>query len=243
MERIISASTNEGDVVLDAYCGCGTTVAVAERLNRQWIGMDITYQSIAVILKRLEDNFGKGASDAVVLNGVPRDMASASALANKKDDRVRKEFEKWAVLTYSNNRAVINIKKGADAGIDGTAYFLTNKADNDKMVFQVKSGHVGRGDIAKLKGDMQRENASLATFITLEDSTGPMRSEAKTAGSYRHVLMGRDYDKVEIVTIEDMLHHGKRLDIPLSREVLKTAASRQQIEAMRLLRQKPKTRK
>jgi DNA modification methylase len=163
LERIIKASTNEGDLVLDAYCGCGTTVSVAQRLNRRWIGMDITFQSISLVLKRLEDTFGKAIADATLLDGAPKDMASANALAHKRDDRLRKEFEKWAVLTYTRNRAAINEKKGADAGIDGVAYFLTGKIDTDKMVFQVKSGNVGRGDIAKLKGDMQREGASLAT--------------------------------------------------------------------------------
>ena len=113
--------------MLDAYCGCGTTVAVSQRLNRRWIGMDITYQSIALILKRLDDTFGKGVSDAVTLSGVPRDMASATALAHKKDDRVRKEFEKWAVLTYTGNRATVNQKKGADAGIDGTCVLSDRK--------------------------------------------------------------------------------------------------------------------
>jgi DNA modification methylase len=138
LERIIKTSSNEGEVVLDAYCGCGTTIAVAERLNRSWIGMDITYQSISLILKRLEDTFGqsfiKEVADKnakqithkarVELNGVPQDFASAVALANKQDDRLRKEFEKWFVLAYSNNRAVINEKKGGDGGIDGTAFMM-----------------------------------------------------------------------------------------------------------------------
>jgi DNA modification methylase len=223
LERIIKASSNEGDLVLDAYCGCGTTIAVAERLKRRWIGMDITYQAIALILKRLQDTFGPETADAVKLTGAPRDMESAEALAHKKDDRTRKEFEKWAVLTYTENRGVINDKKGADAGIDGAAYFLTSKTDNEKMVFQVKSGHVGRGDIAKLKGDMQREKAALATFITLEDSTGPMRAEAKSAGFYTHSLTGHRYDQIQIVTIKDMLENGRRLDLPLSLDVLKAA--------------------
>ena len=111
LERIIKVSSNEGDVVLDAYCGCGTTVAVSQRLNRQWIGIDITYQSISLILKRLEDTFGKGVLEQLKLNGIPKDMESAVALANKKDDRTRKEFEKWAVLTYTNNSAIINARK------------------------------------------------------------------------------------------------------------------------------------
>ena len=190
LSRIIAASSSEDDLVLDAYCGCGTTVAVAQALNRQWIGMDITYQSIALVLRRLEDHFGKEVRDSVVLDGIPRDMASAQALAKKKDDRVRKEFEKWAVLTYTNNRAVINQKKGADAGIDGIAYFQTSSTDNAKIVLQVKSGNVSRGDIAKLRGDMSREGAAMAVFITLQSPTAPMIAEAKAVGQYYHDLMG-----------------------------------------------------
>ena len=130
LERIIKASSNEGDIVLDAYCGCGTTVAVANKLNRQWIGIDTTYQSISLILKRLEEQ-SKDALDNVELNGIPKDMESAIALANKKDDRTRKEFEKWAVLTYSNNRAVINDKKGADKGISGAELKYTSLPKED----------------------------------------------------------------------------------------------------------------
>ena len=223
LERIISASSNEGDTILDAYCGCGTSVAVAQQLKRNWIGMDITYQSIALILRRLEDTFGKAVADSVVLDGIPRDMASAYALANKKDDRVHKEFEKWAVLTYTHNRAIIHQKKGADAGIDGIAYFRTNNTDNAKIIFQVKSGGVGRGDIAKMRGDMQRESAVMAILITLEPPTAPMISEAKAAGFYHHDLMDRNYDAIQIVTVQDMIEHGKVLDIPMSIEVLKAA--------------------
>ncbi len=101
LERIIKASSNEGDTVLDAYCGCGTTVAVAQRLGRRWIGIDITYQSISLILKRLHDKYptDRPTIEAdILLDGIPRDLASAVALANRKDDRTRKEFEKWAVL-------------------------------------------------------------------------------------------------------------------------------------------------
>jgi len=182
MRRIIRASSNEGDVVLDAYCGCGTTIAVAQKLKRQWIGMDITYQSIALVLRRLEKEHGSGVLANIQVDGVPRDMASATALAHKKDDRLRKEFEKWAVLTYTNNRAVISEKKGADAGIDGVAYFMTGKSDNAKVIFQVKSGGVKRNDIATLRGDMGREEAALACLITLEEPSGPMKSEARPCG-------------------------------------------------------------
>ena len=114
LERIILASSNVDDVVLDAYCGCGTTVAVAQRLGRRWIGIDITYQSISLILKRLQDRYPSEWSviePTILLDGVPRDIASAVALANRKDDKTRKEFEKWSLLTYSNNQARINEKE------------------------------------------------------------------------------------------------------------------------------------
>ncbi len=223
LERIIAASSNEGDTVLDVYCGCGTTVAVAERLKRNWIGIDITYQSISLILRRLEAQYGKGVMDTIRLNGVPKDMEAARALSLKKDDRVRKEFEKWAILTYSNNRAIINDKKGADGGIDGIAYFLTGAQDNAKIVFQVKSGGVGRGDISKMNNDRIREGAELAIFLTLEASTKPMRDEASATGSYAHPLMQRNFPRVLIVTIAEILENGARLDMPMSLEVLKSA--------------------
>jgi DNA modification methylase len=225
LERIIQASSQEGDVILDAYCGCGTTVTVAERLKRKWIGIDITYQSISLILRRLEGEFGKDLIPQVILNGIPKDVASAQALANKKDDRLRKEFEKWALLTYTNNRAIINDKKGADKGIDGIGYFLTSKNDNVKIIFQVKSGKVQRSDIATLNNDRQREGAELAVLITLQDATKPMEDEAKSAGFYEHTLMGRSYPRIYIVTIAEMLEQNKRLEIAMSLEVLKKAQS------------------
>ena len=156
LERIIRASSNEGDTVLDAYCGCGTTVAVAQRLGRQWIGIDVTYQSIAVILDRFATTYKEAWPEVeanIVLDGIPRDKEGAIALANKKDDKVRKEFEKWAILTYSRNKARINEKKGADGGVDGIVYFAVDQATNGKAIFQAKSGKTGRGDLATLNSD------------------------------------------------------------------------------------------
>ena len=229
LERIIEASSEEGDVILDAYCGCGTSVAVAQRLKRKWIGIDITYQSISLILRRLEHTFGIKALKDVKTDGIPRDMESANALAHKKDDRLRKEFEKWAVLTYTNNRAVINDKKGADAGIDARAFFMTGKSDSAKIVFQVKSGGVKRNDIATLRGDMAREEAAMACLITLEEPTAPMKAEAKAAGQFKHESMGRSYDKISIVTVREIVENSSRLEIPMSLEVM-AAARRAQDE-------------
>jgi site-specific DNA-methyltransferase (adenine-specific) len=217
LERIIKATSNEADTVLDVYCGCGTTIAVAQRLNRRWIGMDITYQAIATILARLEDQFGRAVADSVVLDGMPKDMKSAYALARKKDDRVRKEFEKWAILTYTNNRAVIRKKKGADGGIDGLFYFWNGgNHDVSKMVLQVKSGSVQRKDIAALRGDMEKEGAALACLITLEGATRPMKQDAKSAGIYENKLRGIKCDRMRIVQVEEILHGSARLDLPLN---------------------------
>ncbi|HEX8597663.1 MAG TPA: DNA methyltransferase [Chloroflexia bacterium] len=230
LERIIRASSNEGDIVLDAYCGCGTTVAVAQRLNRVWKGIDITYQSIALILKRLEEQFGQAVAQSVVLTGIPSDMRSAEALAHKKDDRLRKEFEKWAVLTFTNNRAIVNDKKGGDQGIDGRAYFLTGPNDNGKIVFQVKSGSVGRGDVSKLNNDRARDGAEMAILITLRPPTRGMQDEARATGIYHHPLMDKDYPCVQIVSVQDIVEHQRRLDIPMAVEVLKKAQASVAVE-------------
>lgn len=233
LEKIIKASSNKGDTILDAYCGCGTTVAVAERLGRNWIGIDITFQSISLILKRLEDSERKAITDKIIVNGIPKDLEAAEALANKNDDRTRKEFEKWAVLTYSNNSAVINEKKGADRGIDGFAYFkgfekedgLITEKTIEKIVFQVKSGKVKSGDIRDLRGTMEREKAALGVFITLKEPTKDMLKEAMQAGTYQNESMSQPTDKIRIVTAREIIEEKKRLDISqlLTLDVVKSA--------------------
>ena len=241
LERIIKASSNKGDVVLDAYCGCGTTVTVAEQLERNWIGIDITYQSISLILKRLEGSESKSLVDKIIVNGIPRDLDSAKALANKEDDRTRKEFEKWAVLTYSNNKAVINEKKGADRGIDGFAYFEVfdikeNSVKTEKIVFQVKSGKVKSGDIRDLRGTMEREKAVLGVFITLSEPTKDMLKEAMQAGTYQNESMSQPTDKIRIVTAKEIIEQKKRLDISqlLTLDVVKSATKSSRSQQLQL---------
>jgi DNA modification methylase len=234
LERIIQASSNEGDIILDAYCGCGTTVAVSQKLNRQWIGIDITYQSISLILKRLEDTFGKAVLETINISGIPKDMKSAEALALKKDDRTRKEFEKWAVLTYSNNRATINQKKGADKGIDGIAYFTGDKDEPEKIILQVKSGNVKSGDIRDLQGTITLEKAELGVFITLKPPTKDMIKTAKEAGIYKSRYMSQPVDKIQIVTVQEIIEGQKRLDIRLSLEVLKSAEKQSEVKQKQL---------
>jgi DNA modification methylase len=234
LERIIKASSNEGDTVLDAYCGCGTTVAVAQRLGRRWIGVDITFQSISLILKRMQDwvtkTYGeerwKEIEADIKLDGVPRDIESAMALANRKDDKTRKEFEKWAVLTFSNNQARINEKKGADGGIDGIAYFLLDKDENGKAIFQVKSRPGNRADLATLNSDRQREKAEFGFLICTSMPTKPMQQEIDAAGKFKHPLLNREDDRLQVVTVAE-LFQGKRLDLPMARnDAVKSAAAK-----------------
>lgn len=219
LERIIKASSNKGDVVLDAYCGCGTTVAVAQRLKRQWIGIDITYQSISLIMFRLQKQYPELWAEIeanLKLDGVPRDFASAVALANRKDDKTRKEFEKWAVLTYSKNQARINDKKGADGGIDGTAFFMIDLNTNGKAVFQVKSGGANRATVATLNSDRLREGAEFGVLITISKPTKSMIQEAQLVGKYKHPLLNREDDRIQIISVQDLLD-GARLDLPMNR--------------------------
>ncbi len=232
LERIIQASSNEGDLVLDAYCGCGTTIAVAQRRNRRWIGMDITSQAIATVLNRLEYQFPGINLKAIYQDGKPRDVESARRLAHKDDDRLRKEFEKWAILEWCNQKAVIHEKKGGDRGIDGVTYILTGTTESDKMVLQAKSGAVTRGDVARLLGDMG--DAKLAALITLEEPSKGMVEKAKSAGTYTHELTGRTCDKIRIVTVREMLEDKKLLDLPQSVEALISALRNTETKQMKL---------
>jgi len=226
LERIINASSQEGDIILDCYCGCGTTVNVAERLKRRWYGIDITYQSISVVLKRLEDTFGKELLHDIRLNGVPQDMEAARALANKQDDRVRKEFEKWAVLTYTNNRAVINEKKGGDKGIDGIAFVQETIGEYKPVILSVKSGKLQPTMIRDLRGTVEREQAAMGILLTLEPPSRGILHEAKESGFYQNPLMaGTTFEKLQVVTVEDMLA-GSRLTLPMTHEVLKKAMAK-----------------
>ncbi len=223
LERIIKASSNEGDVILDAYCGCGTTLAVAEKLKRQWIGIDITYQSIALILKRLEDQ--QANLENIEINGVPKDFDSAVALANKTDDRTRKEFEKWAILTYSKNRAMIHEKKGGDAGIDGMAYVtdrVLGKVENRKVLFSVKSSKtLSPAVIRELNGTIERENAACGVLLTLYPMPNLVK-ESKQYGLYHNNFNDSDYPKIQVVSVGDIFD-GQRLELPNVMKVLKDA--------------------
>jgi len=220
LERIVKSSSNEGDVVLDPFCGCGTSISVAERLHRKWIGIDITHLAITLIRHRLFDHFRSELASYAVI-GDPKDLASAQALA--LEDRYA--FQWWAAGLVDAFPAQDKRKKGADSGVDGYINFLDDTSGlAKKIVVQVKSGHVKAGDIRDLKGVIEREKAAMGCFITLEEPTAPMRTEAVSAGFYESALKlegvsAERFPKIQILTIADLLA-GKKLEFP--RHVLAT---------------------
>ena len=210
LERIISASSNEGDVVLDPFCGCGTAIAVAEKLNRRWIGIDITHLAVSLIRHRLQDSFGDDLKPYEVI-GDPKDVGSAEALAQQD----RYQFEWWA-LGLVDARPANDKRKGADSGVDGYINFFDDNGGKPKRVIvQVKSGRVNRGQIATLKGDMEREGAEIGLFVTLSEPTEPMRQEALSAGFYEpEHYPDHHYHRVQILTIADLLSGESEADYP-----------------------------
>ncbi len=216
LERIIKASSNEGDLVMDPFCGCGTTIAVAERLGRKWIGIDITHLAITLMKKRLEDSFTDEKTDDLSpyeIVGDPVNVSGAKALSEQEPDG-RYQFEWWALGKISA-RPAQDKKKGADKGIDGYLYFIDDESGiAKKIIVQVKSGHVKLGDIHALKGVVEGEGAVIGAFITLKEPTKPMKEAAAAAGVYTpKMLPGKTYPKIQILTIEEILA-GKQIDYP-----------------------------
>jgi len=215
LERIIKASSNEGDVVLDPFCGCGTTISVAQRLNRRWIGIDITHLAITLIKNRLRDTFGDKVEFDVI--GEPVSLPDAKTLA--KDDPY--QFQWWA-LGLVGARPVEQ-KKGSDKGIDGRIYFHDEGTGGKtkQIILSVKSGHVGVGDVRDLRGVVDREKAAIGVLITLENPTRPMITEANSAGFYNSPGWNTRHPKLQILTIEELLA-GKKIDSPPLRQVNRT---------------------
>ncbi len=209
LERIILASSNEGDLVLDPFCGCGTTVTVAERLKRRWLGIDITHLAITLIKERLHNTFKEDLSPYVVI-GEPADVTSAAALAEAN----RHQFEWWA-LGLVNATPAQDKKKGADRGVDGVIYFKDDAGGQyKKIIVQVKSGAVKSGDVRDLKGVLDRDKAQIGALLTLKPPTKAMREEAAAADFYAPPdFPDRGFPRLQILTIAE-LFAGKKLDYP-----------------------------
>ncbi len=212
LERIISASSREGDVVLDPFCGCGTAIATAQRLNRQWVGIDVTHLAISLIKHRLKDAFG---DIEYTTTGEPLDLEGAESLAH--DDPY--QFQ-WWILGLVGARPVEQ-KKGADKGIDGRLYFHDDQTSKTKqIIFSVKAGKTGAAHVRDLRGVIEREKAAIGILLTMQKPTREMTKEAASAGFYETNIVGnvRKYPRLQIFTAAELL--AKVLpDIPNIRDL------------------------
>jgi SAM-dependent methyltransferase len=217
LERIISASSNEGDLVLDPFCGCGTTIAVAQRLNRQWIGIDITHLAITLMKHRLRDAFGEEIAKTYQTIGEPTSLPDAETLAAEDPY----QFQWWA-LGLVGARPVEQ-KKGSDKGIDGRLYFHdeVEGGKTKQVILSVKAGNTNVAHLRDLRGVVEREQAEIGVLITMQEPTQPMRAEAAGAGFYHSPGWNKDYPKLQILTVAELLE-GKGIDMPPLGQVNRT---------------------
>ena len=210
LKRIIRASSNEGDVILDPFCGCGTSIAAAQALDRNWIGIDITHLAIGLIKHRLFNAYKDEADYDVT--GEPTSLPDAEQLAH--DDRY--QFQWWAVGMVGGRLDESERKKGADRGIDGRLYFHDDPkpGTTKQIILSVKSGHIPANHIRELRGVIEREDAVIGVLLTLEQPTRAMRAEAATAGIYNSPF-GTKHPRIQIITIEELIN-GRRVDMPMS---------------------------
>lgn len=253
LERIILASSNEGDVVLDPFCGCGTTIAAAQNLGRTWIGIDITHLAVGLQKFRLKETFGMlpigrsttestentekdisktsvSSVPSVVKNaykviGQPEDLEGARNLA--ENDRYG--FQWWILplvgaKSLGSEAGKKEGKKGADKGIDGLMSFIDDTSGKSKkIIFSVKSGKVNVSHIRDLVGTVEREKAAIGVYVTLEEPTKPMITEAVSAGFYHSDFFNKDYPRIQILTVEDILA-GRGVSMPAESVTFKKAA-------------------
>lgn len=229
LERIVKASSNEGNTILDPFCGCGTTISVAQKLNRRWIGIDITHLAITLIKSRLKYAFGEKTKYEVI--GEPVSLPDAEDLAQQDPY----QFQWWA-LGLVGARPVEQ-KKGADKGIDGRIYFHDEAAGGKtkQVILSVKAGHTGPAHVRDLRGVVEREKAQIGVLLTLQTPTSQMKSEAAGAGFYESPGWGKKYPKLQILTVAELLG-GVAIDMPPLSEVdatfkkAKKASGRQVIQ-------------
>ena len=209
LERIIRASSNEGDVVLDPFCGCGTAVAAAHKLGRQWLGFDITHLAVALMKNRLKTAFDLEAGRDYDVIGEPQDEGSARALWEQDPY----QFQFWAV-SLLEAQPQSEQRRGADRGVDGMLYFIDGpRRTPHKAVIQVKGGRVSSPQVRDLVGVVEREQAAMGLFISLEPPTRDMRQEAAAAGFFHSDLWAREFPKIQLRTVGEMLS-GNGFELP-----------------------------
>ena len=214
MDRLIGMSSNEGDTILDPFCGCGTTIASAQRLNRRWIGIDVTNLAITLIRHRLRDTYGDDIEQTYQVIGEPVSVQDAEALAAADPY----QFQWWALGLVGARPA--EGKKGADQGLDGRIYFHDgDTAKTKQIVISVKAGKLHAPYVRDLRGVVEREQAALGVLLTLNAPTKAMRTEAASAGFYASPW--GQHPRVQILTVGELLA-GKKLDAPPPRQTSRT---------------------
>jgi hypothetical protein len=210
LERIVQSSSNAEDIVLDPFCGCGTTIAAAQKLKRHWVGIDITHLAITLIKHRLQSAFGKKVHYQVI--GEPVDLGGAKELAQQDPY----QFQWWALGLVGARPT--EQKKGADQGIDGRLYFHDEHAGSGKtkqIMFSVKSGHLSPAHVRDLWGVVEREKAQIGVLISMEEPSKSMRTEAAKAGFYEPPFGGKEkhYPRLQLLTVAELLQ-GKGIAYP-----------------------------
>ncbi len=205
LDRIVKMSSNAGDIVLDPFCGCGTTIASAQRLGRRWIGIDVTALATTLIKTRLRDAFGDAAQFHTVGEPITADDAAELAATDPY------QFQWWA-LGLVRARPV-DEKKGADKGIDGRVYFHDEGqgGKTKQIILSVKAGKVQVQHLRDLRGVIDREDAQIGVLISLQTPTKPMRVEAASAGFYESPW-GK-HPRLQLLTVEELLDDAT-IDMP-----------------------------
>ena len=221
LERIISASSNEGDIVADFFCGCGTTIAAAQKLNRQWLGADISHLAVRLISKRLTETYGLGIKHNIKIHGMPKDVASARELAqNVEGGRI--SFQDWAIEVMLNG--VVNEKKTADGGYDGYLTFNSH-AGKQFALIETKSGKLTVKNLREFVHVIDKEKAALGVFVCFaENVTREMAKTAKEAGHIKIGEVGFPIDRIQIITIEELMNNKQpMLPMAVENETFKKA--------------------
>lgn len=206
LERIVSASSNPGDLVLDPFCGCGTAVHAAQSLGRSWIGIDVTHVAVQIIEDRIARHF-QGQPKPEVL-GRPATVDDARDLAA----RDKYQFQFWAVSRIGGQPRGDAFKKGADRGVDGELYLRTGVREHLHGVISVKAGRTGPAHVRELVGTRTRESADLGIFICLDEPTSEMRSAAAAEG-FVETAHGR-IPRLQILTAADILSGRNVAPVP-----------------------------
>ena len=216
LEHIIKASSNEGGTVLNPFCGCGTTIAAAQALGRNWIGIDITHLAIGLIKARLRDSHGPEIEKTYSVIGEPTSVSGAQELARTDPY----QFQWWA-LGLVGARPVEQ-KKGADQGIDGHLFFHDEgpTGKTKQAIISVKAGALHATYVRDLVGVVSREKAAIGVLVAFDAFTKPMRAEAASAGFYESPW-GK-HSKIQLVTVAELLE-GKGVDIPMTLATFKQA--------------------